>query len=52
LFIIIRFNSLAVDLQYKIKQKEEKQPRFLELFLGIFELFDCSILVRQKNKPE
>jgi hypothetical protein len=52
LFIITRFNSLAVDLEYKIKQKEEKFPRFLELFSGLFEIFSCSIFVRQKNEAK
>jgi len=49
LFIITRFNSLAVDFEYKIKQKEEKIPRFLELFLGLFEIFSRYIFDRQET---
>jgi hypothetical protein len=52
LFIITRFNCLAVDFEYKFKQKEEKHPRFLELFLGLFELFNFSFFVRQKNEQK
>jgi hypothetical protein len=52
LFIITRFNSLAVDFEYKIKQKEEKKPRFLELFSSLFELFSCSIFVHQRRNQK